>query len=411
MVATPGTPAVATGRTEHELLIRCLRARRDAQTDARIRKLLREPIDWEYLLRTAGEHGVLPLVSWRLGSFPELIPEDVLESLRSIVQHNKLRNLLLAGELVKLLDLFRRHGIPAVSYKGPVLAASVYRNLALRKPGDLDLLMRREDVRRARDLLRARGYEPMIRPDLSVGQLDGGQEEAFFRFEREYGLTHGETGIDVELQWRIMPTQFTFPLEVEDLRKRLQQVSLGRTEIHTVSPEDLLLVLCVHGSKHFWERLQWVCDVAETLRAYREKMNWDELVGRASSLGCRRMLFLGLFLANDVLEVELPEEISQEVASDPVVEELAGEVYEWLFKEPEDLRDLLEGSAFCPFHFRVRERLQDRLLYWARTFVTPNCSDWLSVTLPVRLLSLYYVLRPLRLAGKYGKRLSGLATK
>jgi hypothetical protein len=409
VVASSVQEAATTGRVENALIIHCLRNRQGTRTGARVQALLREEIDWEYLLRTAGEHGVLSLVSWYLGDFPELIPAEVRERLQSIVHHNKLRNLLLAGELIRILDLLEEHGISAIPYKGPILAAAVYGDLALRKPGDLDLLLRREDVRKARDLLLDQGYEPMDRPELPVGQLTSVQEEAFFRFEREYGLTHGEAEIDVELQWRVMPTQFTFPLEVEAIRGRLRQASLGRKQIHTVSPEDLLLILCVHGSKHFWERLQWVCDVAETIRAYRDELNWQELMERATALGCRRMLLLGLSLAAELLEAELPEEVSRDAGSDPVVAELAGEVYAWLFRSSEDPRSILEGSAFCSFHFRARERLRDRLLYWVRTFVTPNCSDWLGLALPERLFSLYYVLRPLRLIGKYGKRISGLA--
>src|SRR5207244_11975507 len=41
---------------------------------------------------------------------------------------------------------------------------------------------------------------------------------------------------------------------------------LGGTLVRTLSAEHLLLVLCAHGAKHCWERLGWICDVAELLR-------------------------------------------------------------------------------------------------------------------------------------------------
>lgn len=381
---------------EAELLLCCLHTGYVGVTD-RIQALVTGGVDWELLLRMAGEHGVIPLLARRLERFEDSVPSYVLERLRIVARQSKLRNLTLAGELLSLLKLFERHDIPVVPYKGPVLAATIYGDLASRKPGDLDLLLRPEDVRRARALLLDREYEPMYR-------LETGQESALFRFEREYGLTHRDTGVDVELQWSVMPRQFSFPLDVEALRGRLQRVNFGGTEVRTISPEDLLLILCVHGSKHFWERLQWVCDVAETLRAHPE-LDWERLVERASRLGGRRILFLGLLLANELLGAELPAGIVRSVRTEPEVEALAREVYGWLFEDSGDSRELLEGSAFSYFHFRARERLCDRLLYWARTAVTPNYGDWQDAPLPERLFSVYYLLRPLRLARKYGKRL------
>jgi hypothetical protein len=36
-------------------------------------------------------------------------------------------------------------------------------------------------------------------------------------------------------------------------------------------PEDMLLFLCVHGGKHQWTRLAWICDVAEFIREAQEE--------------------------------------------------------------------------------------------------------------------------------------------
>jgi Uncharacterised nucleotidyltransferase len=81
-----------------------------------------------------------------------------LTALRHHFQVNALRNVFLAGTLLKLLRLLEAHGIAALPYKGPVLAALAYGNVAFRQFGDLDLLVRPQDADRAKALLWAQGY-------------------------------------------------------------------------------------------------------------------------------------------------------------------------------------------------------------------------------------------------------------
>jgi hypothetical protein len=409
----PSTVAEITSRPENELLVCCARVSSEVGSTDRIEALLQEAIDWEYLLERAAEHRMLPLLYWHLSSASqEAVPKNVLSRLRHSFQTNKLRALLLAGELLILHELFEQRGIPVIPYKGPVLAASVYGDLGLRMTGDLDILLRKQDVLEAKELLLSRGYEPARwKTDT---RLTPAQETAFLRFEREYPLERSDNGLSVELQWGIIDRHFPFSLDLESVRERLQRVSLGGGgNVPTLAPEDLLLILCVHASVHFWERLQWICDVAETIRVRRE-MNWGLVMERASALGCERMLLLGLHLARELLGAEIPENASRRVGTDPVVGELAAEVYEGLFQnrsvlwdgKHEKSRGMLQGSLFRSFHYMMHERRRDRFRYTLHTIIDPSVADWERYSLPERLFPLYYVIRPLRLAGKYGYRLA-----
>ena len=99
-----------------------------------------------------------------------------------------------------------------------------------------------------------------------------------------------------------------------------------------MAPEDLLLILCVHGAKHYWSKLGWICDVAELLRVH-PGLKWTALLLQAKQLGGRRILFLGLFLAHVLLGAGLPEEVWKEINADPVVPWLAAKVQTRLFAE------------------------------------------------------------------------------
>lgn len=383
---------------EAELLLSCARIGEDSERAIRIRALLRKDMDWPYLLRTARAHGMMPLLYWHLNTTcPDAVPKTAMDELRQRFQDNARRNLFLTGELLRLLNLFEAQGIPTVPYKGPALAASVYGSLALRQFADLDILVHRQDVPRAKDLLLSSGYRPEY-------QLTRAQEAAWLHHACDPPFRRDDGASIVELHWDIMPRYLSFPLDTERLWERLAPISLGGKVVSTLSPEDLLLILCVHGSKHLWERLAWIRDVAGLIETHQE-MDWGWVTRQAIALGGRRMLSIGLLLATDLLGVSLPERVSQMLKADPVAGSLAAEVRTRLFREVDDLSKIFEESVFHPFRLRMRERLRDRVRYCIRTAMTPSVADWESLSLPYLLSPLYYVLRPLRLGGKYGRRM------
>jgi hypothetical protein len=388
----------AVDRPEAELLLLCARSSRDPEMTEPIQALLREEIDWRNLLRMAVRHRTAPLLYWNLAATcPEAVPDDVLDELRDYFHANSRRNLFLSGKLLEIMDALEEREILAIPYKGPILAAFAYGNLALREFGDLDLLLKDEDVLRAKNVLSSLGYWPRDR-------MTEAQEAAFLRYERQYEFARDD-GTMVELQWKVTPRYFSFALNHEYLWEHTVPVSLGGRTVQTISPEDLLLVLCVHGSVHCWERLSWVCDIAELVRASGE-IDWERLVERAEAVNCKRMVLLGLSLANQLVGLDLEPNILCAARADKAVEALARDVRGRLLSEVLDPQGILEGSAFRGFHLRAIERLRDKLRYCAHRAVTPTLWEWRLLPLPAVLFPFYRVLRPALLTGKFGMRVA-----
>ena len=146
----------------------------------------------------------------------------------------------------------------------------VYGNLALRTFSDLDVLVRERDVLRAKDLIVSQGYQPHV-------EMTRAEEAAYVHSHRELRLKRTDDKVHVDLQWSI-PADWlvlrTFPLSTEQLHDRLQPFSLGGVSISFSSPEDLLLILCVHAASHGWRVLKLACDVAELIDRYPQ-FDWD----------------------------------------------------------------------------------------------------------------------------------------
>ena len=166
------------------------------------------------------------------------------------------------------------------------------------------------------------------------------------------------------------------------------------------------MILCVHGCKHFWKRLQWICDVAEVCRVHRD-LDWSRLMVKARKAGGGRMVDLGLRLAHEVLRQELPEEIRGQVMGDRVAAKLAAEVSSQLFARVEPLEGDLGREVF---YLAMRERLRDQMRYsihlmryrWA-----PTARDQALLPVPAALSFLHYLVRPFRLAMQYGGSVLG----
>lgn len=381
-------------RPEAEVLLYCARTHMDAENADRLRQLLRKELDWDYLRGLACQHGVMPLLYRNLhATAPEAVPGATLEALREHFHANAFFNCSLVNELIKLLDLLDRQGISAIPFKGPILATTVYGNLALREFLDLDILVHERDLVKAKDLLFSAGYH-LWQP------LTDAQEASHLHSEHSYTFIQADRKVHVDLHWRLTQRHHSFALDPERLWARAPRVSLAGRTVLSLPPEEMLLILCMHGAKHYWERLGWVCDVAELIRACPE-LDYKWLLTQAADLNSNRFLTVGLFLAEDFLGASLPEYVSQRVQDDPQVKPLARRARELLFSEDHSV--LRDGKRLA-FYFRMKERVQDRIPYFLHHLhhmVVPNEADLEFVRLPGLLSFLYYVLRPLRLTTTY----------
>lgn len=354
---------------EEQLLLYCARTWVDAANAQRITTLLREDIDWSYLLPMAFRHNVAPLLFRSLEAIaPAAVPEGVRAQLKQQIHINIQCNLFLTRELLNLLTLFERHQIPAIPYKGPVLAVSVYGDLGLRPSNDLDILVQERHLLQAMEVLVSHGYQ-MIRPS-SIAQIEKGLQSTRINELVQKSLwayqlifSHPERQGIVELHWRITP-KYVFPNSSARLWENLKPVILGGSTVLTFAPEDLLWFLCVHGTKHQWKRLSWLCDIAELIRAYPQ-LNWEQVLVQATKLGIERRLYLGLLLVSCLLETPLPRAVEKKIHSTPHIKMLVQQVMEKVFDGAEHTTRIPYFERFI-FQLRAMDHITDRGRYLLR---------------------------------------------
>jgi len=379
---------------EKRLLVCCARTKMQPAIAEEIRARVAGPLDWDFLLAEASENSVTPLLARQLLAWAgDVLPSGQIERLKDAARANAVRSLILVAELIKIMDAFRAEGIPAIPYKGPVLAVQAYGDVTLREFEDLDVVLRQRDMAKANDILTSLGYRPKFPWILSPGAASA-------LVPGEYNYRDEDRRAMVELHTERTLRHFPVPPDLDDLARRLVPVALSGHNVRTFAPEDALPILCIHGSKDFWERISWIADIAELVQMHPQ-LDWDRVFRCAESLRAPRMLHLGLALAAGLLGAPLPDVILSRVRNDRTAASVASEVQHRLLSRAWPRLD-----AAGRFRFR-RRMLPGTLSGWRysiRLAVVPAEEDWLMVRLPRALAPLYVALRPLRLLRKYGWR-------
>jgi len=370
--------------TEWPLLLECASPHSDP---GRITELVPSS-DGARLLALAEDHGVVGHLAARLrGIDTNLVPHETIQALLERQRAQMFFSLRVSAELFRLLDLLAAENIEALVVKGPVLAVQAYGDPAMRSFGDLDLLVRQRDIRRATQLMIGAGY----RAQVSLSAIDAGKIPGQYLFGRP------ESQLLVELHNDFTLRYFPRRLPIEKFFTRQIRVPLDAREAPALSVEDELVLICIHGAKHLWERLIWIADVA-ALVTRQTSLDWERVTASAKEVGAERILHTGLRLATDLLKANLPDKVLTRVKTDAVAGRLASQVPEWLPAAGEAPPGLFERAVF---RLRMRGGALAAPAYLLRLSLSPTEEDWKNSSEEKRNWLPAVLRRPFRLARKY----------
>jgi hypothetical protein len=220
-------------------------------------------VDWKGAQECAIRMGVFPLFAQRILAIDRSfepsrnagMPLDVHRQWRERLHRHSALALVLVNENERLLSLFLAEGIDILPVKGPTLAQRIYGNPLLREYVDLDYVVPWSDLERACGVLDHAGFTPELGGPKSAefrAQLARMDHHTEIRYLREVaGIT-----VIVELHWDVFPEG--------DPHER---PSDWRAETHA-------LYLALHGSKHLWQPLKYLCDYRDWVACHAPAFDW-----------------------------------------------------------------------------------------------------------------------------------------
>ena len=384
-------PALAR---EQALLLACCRTDTGHEQQARIRTLVLGLENWGEFLALATRERLIPLVAHSLhAACRETIPEAQATVLLRASRAIAAKNLAITQHLLELLRDFDAERIPYRVFKGPVLATSVYGNLALRTFEDADLLVPEENVAQAWSILIAEGYAPLV-------DVDPRRCPQLLRYDCQCQFINRENrSLHIDLHWHLAQASFNFHPTREQAWESEQIVTIGGRGVPTFGPEFSMIFLALHAARHLWEGLSWVVDVAALMR--NTQLDWSRLLAQASALHVSRMVLISATLAHDLLQVPLPEVVRIESEKDEQFGYWRSRILSLTLHEAGRDSEIENHTMMLQF----REHWQDKLRYAWGAVAYPTVAEWGVWKLPRSLSGLYYLLRLSRLMDKYLKRM------
>ena len=328
---------------------------------------------------------MLPLLTLHLQQSGMVTSPEIQNYLRSWERSQAVFTLTVSAELFQVLERLASLDVGVLVTKGPALSVRCYGQPWMRQYGDLDLVVRDKDIESIIGGMLELGYESR----LSLSAIHAAKSPG------EYVVTSKDKKVHVEFH-----TEKTFryhpkPLRIEGLFERRSTLAIDGHNVPVLSLEDELVLICIHGAKHFWERLMWISDVAALISS--QAPNWERTMAIANEVGAERMLFLGLLLASDVLGAELPPNVEAKVRAHHTVGKLGMQIQSQLASREPQALGILQRSAF-----RVKSTggLFQGLAYLLRLTLSPTEEDWTEGK-ESRAAFLEAIGRPFRLARKY----------
>ncbi|MCP4311737.1 MAG: nucleotidyltransferase family protein, partial [Bacteroidetes bacterium] len=221
------------------------------------------------------------------------------------VKELSIKSLQLSGTLHDVVGTIEKGGIKIISIKGPVLAQTLFGDLGKRHFGDLDLVVRREDVLKVVAILERQGYK-MISPKSGLTKE---QWDYYFSYKKDVGLVNREKRVFIELHVGVYRHELLRIADEGVMWEDLEEVMIGGTAIKTMNRANTFLYLLYHGGQHLYFRLFWLRDVAEAMK--RWDLEHQKILDMSLAMGIDRMVGLGVLLANELFDVAIPNEYDQ----------------------------------------------------------------------------------------------------
>ena len=350
-------------------------------------------IDWQELLALAKKQGMMALLYGHL-KYHELldtIPDFAQKALHRFFVLNVARNERLQKILFDVLSLLQTAKIDVTPIKGIVLAKELYGDIAWRTMEDLDLLVQLPDMLRAREVLLKNGFIDSLNiRDADITEyIDAGWDLSFL---------HQDSRIIIEIGTGISPRYMGGNIFDSELLDNKQEVLIYDNYITTLSPESQLLLLCIHGTKHHWNRIIWLADLVALLRAH-PGIDFVLVEKFARKMGVWRMVLTSLCLINILFDIDLPAVIKDTLTKDKHAEKLAS----WLALRISAFNTLTSWQ-YRKFYILTLDRMWGKARYLIDLTFSPTFNDWKVVELPHYLRPLYYVIRPFRMVGSWVNR-------
>jgi hypothetical protein len=308
--------------------------------------------DFRSFIALSNQHGVMPQVYRYVNNhgLTDQIPADIFRVFREHTLSNTTRNMLFLYEATGLFKSLTAAEIPVMGLKGIFLLDNVYKDISQRQMSDIDILVKRQDVMRALAIARELGYLPTTYFNSEDENIDIKHVPPLKKDDGPY----------LEIHWTILEENEPFTIDTRGLWERAIPVRISNVNVSGLSPEDLILHLCLHLAyqHHLSIGLRGLVDIIETRKKFVDILDWEKFLGISETWGANRVVLLTFKLIEDLFQIAAPEAFSVFLDNDSIPAEILESAKKFvLLQKKEDITispDLAELSSNKGFFSRIK---------------------------------------------------------
>ncbi|MGI6259057.1 MAG: nucleotidyltransferase family protein [Anaerolineaceae bacterium] len=256
--------------------------------------------DWEEFWKVSRIHSVTELLYSRIMALNIVrqFPDNVLERFREFLYPRASANSWLLQTGNDVTQKLFENGIETIALKGFFLQQVVYADGEIRPMNDIDLLVRREQIPDAIEILDESGFRVLSHFDPTFENEDIKHVPPM---QNEYGQT-------LELHWNLLEENEPFSIDMDCV---WDQKCCFDDQLWGLSVEHLIVHLAIHGSYQHYLRLglRSLLDLNRVIEKFADEIEWEQVLSTAKTWNAEKSLWISLKLTQKYLSLDLPEDV------------------------------------------------------------------------------------------------------
>lgn len=391
---------------EEQFILACLRMEFSGSGVAGFPVFDYESFDWDRVYKKSIQWRIAPLlykileklIKSPLKNCPPLegagggqIPKHFIEKIKVKYLITCVANSAIYKDLAEISEVFGKAGIPFILLKGSHLAQFVYKDIGLRPMGDIDILVKKEDLSKAEELLLQMGYTHPV--------------ETKSHLHLPY-FVHSKKMKALEVHWTITKPIWQFNVDIEGLWERARPVGINGTDVLILSLEDIMLYISMHAVYQHNLRalgLTPYCDIAAIIHGYNHEIDWDKLYLRAHEWGVAKYLSLSLRLTHEIFGINAPDSILYASTSESPNEKIVEDAKKRILYIKSEESGFSDVSHLFYDNFHPNNRLIKRMFFvFRRIFISPEkLADFYGLPQTSRVVYFYHIYRIISLLYRF----------
>lgn len=280
----------------------------NAAAQTKVESLLKGKLDWGRIARKASEEDITPILFHNIEKLgmQDVFPFDLQKSWKEDYLGTSLRNLMFLEKRDKILKAFKEANIPAIVLKGAFLVENVYMNLGLRPMGDVDILIKKQDISVMHRKLIELGYYTSF----GLKDIEGFQASTSSPYLNSIVYVKNDNfRLCLNVHWHLANSITPLYLATKINMARIWQDAAPFNNIMAMAPHHLLIHLAEHAFRHCFNRTILLVDIAEVLTVYKDRINWEKFLRDTFGFGLERRVYYSLYFAVTKLDAQVPKDI------------------------------------------------------------------------------------------------------